>query len=67
LTAARADAGGAPRAARRVQRVVLSGAGFAGYGDAIAAHMPGPVIDSVYVAARALLALRRTDQTAGPH
>jgi allantoin racemase len=45
-------------AASGVQRVVLGGAGFAGYGDAIAAQVPVPVIDSVSAGARALLALR---------
>jgi allantoin racemase len=43
-----------------VQRVVLGGAGFAGYGDAIASQVPVPVIDSVSAAAAALLALRRS-------
>jgi allantoin racemase len=40
-----------------VRTVVLGGAGFAGYGDAIAGEVPVPVIDSVSAAARALLAL----------
>jgi Asp/Glu/hydantoin racemase len=39
-----------------VTRVVLGGAGFAGYGDLIE-EVPVPVIDSVSAAARALLAL----------
>jgi Asp/Glu/hydantoin racemase len=42
-----------------VQRVVLGGAGFAGYGDAIRGQVPVLVIDSVSAAARALQALQR--------
>jgi len=42
-----------------VERVVLGGAGFAGYGDVIQDQVPVPVIDSVSAAARALLALRK--------
>lgn len=44
-------------AVRGVQRVVLGGAGFAGYGDRLVAEVPVPVIDSVSAAARALLEL----------
>jgi Asp/Glu/hydantoin racemase len=47
-------------AAPGVHRVVLGGAGFAGYGDVIAAQVPVPVIDSVSAAARALAALWRS-------
>lgn len=47
-------------AAPGVERVVLGGAGFAGYGDAMGSQVPVPVIDSVSAAARALLALRET-------
>jgi allantoin racemase len=47
-------------AAPGVERVVLGGAAFAGYGDAIGAQVPVPVIDSVSAAARALQALRDT-------
>jgi Asp/Glu/hydantoin racemase len=45
-----------------VRRVVLGGAGFAGYGDAIADQVPVPVIDSVSAAARALMAIAGTGQ-----
>jgi len=45
-------------AAPGVERVVLGGAGFAGYGDALRDQVPVPVIDSVSAAARALLTLR---------
>jgi Asp/Glu/hydantoin racemase len=44
-------------AAPGVTRVVLGGAGFAGYGDKIRAEVPVPVIDSVSAAARALAAV----------
>jgi Asp/Glu/hydantoin racemase len=43
----------------QVLRVVLGGAGFAGFGDALAEQVPVPVIDSVSAAARALLGLRQ--------
>jgi len=49
-----------------VERVVLGGAGFAGYGDVIQDQVPVPVIDSVSAAARALLALRTRDRKNGP-
>ncbi len=52
-------------AAPGVRRVVLGGAGFAGYGDVIADRVPVPVIDSVSAAAGALLALREGNGGSG--